>query len=149
MNSANHPRLFLVEGLLTCTIGCSSIFLMVPSLTQTASWPRMKSWFNEREEKIAVNRILRDDPSKGTMNNRESITLKMLWRALCDYNLWPLYAIALMFDVPSSPAEQYLTLSLRGMDFSTLHSNLLSIPGAVSASLLVSDTYSRCHESKI
>jgi hypothetical protein len=37
---------------------------------------------------IIVNRVLRDDPSKSDMRNREGITLKMMWKALKDYDLW-------------------------------------------------------------
>lgn len=58
--------LFALEGLLTGLIGILSYFYVPPSPTQTASKFRGKDgWFNEREEKIMVNRILRDDPSKG------------------------------------------------------------------------------------
>lgn len=57
--------LFALEGGLTAIIGVISWFYLPPSPTQTASWFRGKDgWFNEREEIIMVNRILRDDPSK-------------------------------------------------------------------------------------
>ena len=58
--------LFALEGLLTGLIGIASYFYLPPSPTQTASPVRGKNgWFNEREEKIMVNRVIRDDPSKG------------------------------------------------------------------------------------
>ena len=48
-----------------------------------------------REEIIIVNRVLRDDPSKSDMHNRQGLTLKMIWQALCDWRLWPLYILGL------------------------------------------------------
>ena len=67
--------------------------MMPPSPTQTKKWFRPNGWFNEREETIIVSRVLRDDPSKGDMHNREGLTLKCLWTAVCDYYLWPLYIL--------------------------------------------------------
>lgn len=55
----------------TGLIGIASWFYLPPSPTQTASKLRGKDgWFTEHEEKIMVNRVLRDDPSKGDMHNR-------------------------------------------------------------------------------
>jgi MFS family permease len=81
--------LFLIEGIITIAIGIASFFLMPASATQTKTWFRPKGWFTDREVGIVVNRVLRDDPSKGDMNNREGLSLRNLWDAVTDYDLWP------------------------------------------------------------
>lgn len=82
-------RLFLIEGLITLTVGVSAIFLMPSSAVATKTWFRPNGWFTDREVKIVVNRVLRDDPTKGDMHNREGITPKNLLRSLSDYDMWP------------------------------------------------------------
>jgi hypothetical protein len=82
-------RLFLVEGLITLAVGVSAIFLMPASAVATKTWFRPKGWFTDREVGIVVNRVLRDDPDKGDMHNREGITLKSLYRSLADHDMWP------------------------------------------------------------
>ncbi|KAI1808635.1 MFS general substrate transporter [Daldinia bambusicola] len=124
--------LFLLEALVTLIIGLFSFVLMPAGPCQTASWFRGKhGWFTTREETIIVNRVLRDDPSKSGMHNRQPITPKLLWKCLKDFDLWPLYIIGLTFQIPAIPEQQYLTLSLRQMNFDTFSSNLLSIPNTV------------------
>ncbi|XHF97071.1 hypothetical protein AWENTII_000674 [Aspergillus wentii] len=127
--------LFLIEGLITLAIGLWSVFQMAPSPTQTKAPWRPKGWFSEREEKIMVNRILRDDPSKGDMHNRQAITPRLLWKSLCDFDLWPVYAIGLTFGIPAGPPDQYLTLILRNLGFDTFNSNLLSIPAQIGTTV--------------
>jgi len=127
--------LFLIEALISFVIGALSFLFLVPGPSQTKTWWNPKGYFSEKEEKIIVNRVLRDDPSKGDMHNRQGMTPKMLWQSLKDYDLWPVYAIGLLFQIPASPPNTYLTLSLRHIGFSTFNTTLLGIPITVFGAL--------------
>jgi hypothetical protein len=134
--------LFLIEALISLAIGILSFLLLVPGPSQTKTWWNPTGYFTEREEKIIVNRVLRDDPSKGGMHNRQPITLPMLWRSLKDYDLWPVYVIGLLFEIPTAPPKAYLTLSLKAIKFTTFQVTLMSIPVTVFASInLLGITY--------
>jgi len=124
--------LFALEGILTAVIGVASWFYLPPSPTQTASYFRGKNgWFTKREETIMVNRILRDDPSKGDMHNRQGLTLKLLWKAISDFDLWPIYLLGFTWTLPTHTITAYLTLILRSLGFNTFNTNLLTIPASV------------------
>ncbi|KAM0716315.1 hypothetical protein Q7P37_007760 [Cladosporium fusiforme] len=124
--------LFLIEGLLTLVVGGFSWFLMPAGPTQTKGILRGKNgWFNEREERIIVNRVIREDPSKGDMHNRQPITPKLLWASMKDYDMYPLYAIGLTGLIPATPPALYFTLNLRSFGFSVLVTNLLTIPNTI------------------
>lgn len=124
--------LFAFEGLLTGLIGVFAALWMPPSPTQTAGFFRGKTgWFTEHEEKIMVNRIIRDDPSKGDMHNRQAVTPKLLYQSFADYDLWPIYLLGLTWLIPTHPAASYLTLQMKSLGFGTFESNLLTIPSYV------------------
>jgi predicted MFS family arabinose efflux permease len=123
--------LFLIEGIVTLLIGIVSFFKMPASVVQTKSWYRKKGWYTDREEKILVNKVLRDDPAKGDMNNRQPVGPKELLRTLMNYDLWPIYLVRLLGDIGSGPTGRYLTLSLRTMGFSTFKTNALTIPHSI------------------
>ena len=129
--------LFLIQGLINLVIGVWSFFMMAPSPTQTKAPWRPKGWFTDKEEKVLVNRILRDDPSKWGMHNRQAVNWRLFWRSLCDYDLWPLYLIGLSFSIPAGPPKQYITLSLKSLGFDTFETNLLTIPAQVATSINV------------
>nr|UYO77175.1 major facilitator superfamily transporter (MSF) [Trichoderma calamagrostidis] len=121
--------LFLIEGILTLIIGTFSWVLMPPGPCQTRNWFRGKDgWFTEREEYIMVNRLLRDDPSKGDMNNRQGVGPSLLYKVLGDWEQWPLYLIGLVVYIPPSPPSTYLSYILRSVGFSVFKANLLTIP---------------------
>lgn len=129
----------MIEGAVTACVGIASWFLVPASICQTQGWLRGKNgWFNEREETILVNRILRDDPSKGDMNNRQAITWDRLWKCLKDYDLWPLYLVGLTTYIPPQPPQNYLSFILRQMGFSTFQANLLTIPSQFMFGVFVS-----------
>lgn len=127
--------LFLLEALVSLIIGILSFLFLVPGPTQTRNWWNPRGYFTEREEKIIVNRVLRDDPSKSDMHNREPITLPMLWKSLKDYDLWPIYIIGILFEIPTAPPKTYLTLSLKALGFTTFNTTLLTIPVTIFAAI--------------
>ncbi|KIH93146.1 transporter [Sporothrix brasiliensis 5110] len=124
--------LFVLEGALTAVVGVISWFYLPPGPTQTASWFRGKNgWFTEREEVIMVNRVLRDDPAKGGMHNRQGLSWTLLYKSLMDYDLWPMYAMSWTLLIPVQPVASYLTLNLKALGFGTFETNLLTIPAYV------------------
>lgn len=57
-------RLHYRRALFTLCVGIASFWLMPSSPSQTKTKHRPKGYFTEREEKIIVNRTIRDDPGK-------------------------------------------------------------------------------------
>lgn len=123
--------LFLIEGLITLSIGLASFFMMPASVVQTKTWFRPNGWFTDREVSIVANRVLRDDPSKGDMHNRQAVTPRRLWSAIKDYHMWPIYFIGVVAYIPQSPPSSYITLTLRSLGFNKFNTNLLTIPANV------------------
>ncbi|KAI9929638.1 hypothetical protein ASPWEDRAFT_28509 [Aspergillus wentii DTO 134E9] len=132
---AGWQWLFLIEGLICVVVAIISFFVMPASVTEGAVLFRRKdgsnAWWSTEEEKILVNRILRDDPTKGDMNNRQAVDMKGIWGALTNIDLWPLYILGVTAWIPYQPIANYLSLTLRTLGYSVFESNLLAIPGYV------------------
>ena len=134
---AGWQYLFLIEALLTLVVGLYSFVNMPASPTETKTWFWKKGWFSEEEEKIIVNRVIRDDPSKCSMHNRQGINWSGFKKSLSDYDVWPLYVIGLTFLLPTYPLANYLTLQLKDLGFSTSVTNALSIPAPALGLLML------------
>jgi hypothetical protein len=72
------PCRFLIEGIFTLSVGIASFFMLPPGPSETKARWRPKGYFTEKEVKIIVNRVIRDDPAKGTMHNVSSSLLTQL-----------------------------------------------------------------------
>lgn len=124
---------FLIEGLICVVVGLVSFFVMPPSVCEPARAFRRpdgtNKWWTAEEEKTLVNRILRDDPTKGDMNNRTAVDLKGFWAAITNYDLWPIFLVGIFAWIPFQPTANYLSLILREMGYSVFQANMLAIPG--------------------
>lgn len=127
---AGWRYMFLIEGLTTLAIGIASFFLMPANPSATKTRFRKKGYFTDNEVKIIVNRVLRDDCTKSSMHNRQALPIRTIFKCLGDYDMYPMYLIGVLFGIGSYPVQQYFQLSMKQLGFSTLQSNLLSIPNA-------------------
>ncbi|KAI5290786.1 hypothetical protein KEM54_000444 [Ascosphaera aggregata] len=116
------------EGLITGVIGLFAAFYLPSSPSQTKGVFNNNGWFNEREEKFMVNRILRDDPGKGDMHNRQTLSPKLLLKAFGDYDLFPVYLLGFTWGLPPMPSQSYITLQLKSLGFGTFQASFLTIP---------------------
>jgi len=124
--------LFLLEGLLTLLIGAVCFFYLPQSPVDTKSFLRQKPWYSEREQKIMINRLLRDDPAKGLTGIKEPAHLSDIWAAWTDKSMWGLYFMGLIAYIPASPVQAYLSYNLRVVGgFTTFQSNMLTVVSAV------------------
>ncbi|PWY89883.1 MFS general substrate transporter [Aspergillus heteromorphus CBS 117.55] len=129
--------LFLIDGLLTFVIGLISVFYLPSSPTNTKSVLCPRPWYTEREEVIMINRLLRDDPSKGLTHINSHATMRDILEAWRDPSMWGLYLIGLIAYIPQSPVSSYLSLTLKRLGFSTFDANMLSIPYAALQIILM------------
>ncbi|KAG0674411.1 hypothetical protein C6P40_000403 [Pichia californica] len=120
--------LFLFDGVITLVLGISAFFFMVPGPCQTKTRFNKKGIFTEKEEKIIANRLLRDDPSKSDMNNREGVSVKQFIKTLTDFDLWPLFILFFVFEIPQNPIKAYLNINLKKLKFGRDEIIYLNIP---------------------
>lgn len=86
--------------------------MLRPGPSETKSRWLPNGYFSDREVKIIVNKVARDDPGKSSMHNREALTPQLLWSVLKEWDLWPLYFIGFMFGIPGYPTSNYFSLSM-------------------------------------
>ena len=84
-----------------------------------------------------TQRLLRDDPAKGLTAIKEPAKFRDVLNAWKDSSMWGLYLIGLVAYIPATPVQAYLSLTLKKLGFSTLNSNLLSIPSAALQVILM------------
>jgi len=91
-----------------------------------------------------INRLLRDDASKGRSGTKTRTSMRDIWNTLKDpgkfsnrcgasyahlfTGLIGFWFCAMIIYIPKSPVSQYLVLNLRQLGFSRFESNVLTMP---------------------
>ncbi|KAK9354693.1 major facilitator superfamily domain-containing protein [Lipomyces doorenjongii] len=120
--------LFLLEGILTTVIGLGTT-VMLPSVRKK----HISRVYTPREVAILRAKVILDDDSKirGLERGRHlHIDIKTILLSLFDRYLFPIYLLGFFGYIPSLQGKQYLTIILKSMKFTTLQSNLLTIPAS-------------------
>lgn len=99
--------------------------------------PESISPIHTSTDRLSLQRLLRDDPSKGLTHINEAATFRDILNAWSDKSMWGLYFIGLVAYIPQNPVQAYLSLTLKRIGFSTFDSNMLSIPSAVLQIILM------------
>lgn len=128
---AGWQWIFILEGSMTLLVGLMAFFIMPATPSETKTWLRPKGWYSDRQEKIMINRILRDDPAKGAMNNRQHLSLKNLWLCTMNVNMWPTYLVRVFGDVSTAAIGLYQPIILKNVGFTTFQANLLMVPNQI------------------
>ncbi|KAF9986482.1 hypothetical protein BGZ75_001785 [Mortierella antarctica] len=125
--------LFLFEGLGTVLIGLLSFFLLPEGPTATKGGLRFGGYLTERQEQIAITRLIRDDPTKAGDTSKSVVSKKDLFKALTSPKVWPNILIGFFGLLPFAPLTILSPLIVKNLDLGVapLVSNLLVIPGYV------------------
>lgn len=86
-----------------------------------------RGWYSEREQTIVINRVLREDPTKGQVMQA---TLDDVIATLADRSLWSLFAASFLGVISFRPVVQYISLTLTQLGFTTFYSYILQMPYA-------------------
>ncbi|KAF9282215.1 hypothetical protein BGZ68_006123 [Mortierella alpina] len=82
---AGWKWLFLIEGLATSVVGALSFFILPEGPTATKGYLRFSGYLTERQELIAITRLIRDDPSKADPSKRV-VPKADIWRAMLGFD---------------------------------------------------------------
>ncbi|KAI9269149.1 major facilitator superfamily domain-containing protein [Phascolomyces articulosus] len=138
--------LFLIDGIFTHVVAIIAFFYLPKDPGSTNGSIRGKSgWFTERETKIAVTRVIRDDLTKTDQD--VPITWVDVKDALTDPRLWMHLTTTFVGMMTNTPIRTYLPSIIRDGGFAVTTANLLTMPsylGGLVFSLLIahlSDKY--------
>ncbi|KAI8071327.1 major facilitator superfamily domain-containing protein [Gongronella butleri] len=128
--------LFLIDGVVTQVVGLIAFFYFPASPTKTARFiSGGKDWFTERERKIAVTRLIRDDMTKKEQYKRVDWADVKL--ALTDTKLWTHLVCTFTGMMFNGPVGTYLPTIIKSAGFNVIEANLLTAP-AYLINLIVS-----------
>ncbi|KAI8336366.1 major facilitator superfamily domain-containing protein [Chlamydoabsidia padenii] len=122
--------LFLIDGIFTQIVGfIAFLYLPIgPGHTSTVLWGK-KGWFTDRERKIAVTRLIRDDQTKTQQTQRVQWSDVKL--VLSDTKVWTHMIITFLGIMPVTPIGTYLPTMIHSYGFDVTVANLLTAPSFI------------------
>ncbi|ORX50951.1 MFS general substrate transporter [Hesseltinella vesiculosa] len=121
--------LFLIDGIATHVVGFVAFFYLPGSPANTTTLIWRQPWFTERERKIAVTRLIRDDLSKKEQS--KPVTLADVKLALTDTRLLIHLIIAFTGMMYNTPISGYLPTIIKQAGFNVIEANLLTAPAYI------------------
>ncbi|KAI5121462.1 hypothetical protein M0805_003919 [Coniferiporia weirii] len=119
--------LFLIDGLITVVVAVLTWFYLPRSASRTKGGIRgFKPWFNERQVRIAVTRVIRDDPAKRVYES--TVTWTDVKDSVTDLGLWGHMIITAVGLTPTQPLSTYLPTVIKSFNFNVFVANALTAP---------------------
>ncbi|KAK0493733.1 MFS general substrate transporter, partial [Armillaria luteobubalina] len=119
--------LFLIDGIITTAVAVATWFYLLRNIVQTGGrlqgW---KPWFDERQLRIGVTRVIQDDILKHVYEQ------KVKWSdvkdAATDIGLWGHLLITVIGLTPSTLLDTYLPTVIKSFHFDVFVANALTAP---------------------
>ncbi|KAG0267907.1 hypothetical protein DFQ27_007984 [Actinomortierella ambigua] len=134
---AGWKWLFLIEGVATVLVGVLSFFVLPEGPTTTKGYLRFGGYMTERQEQIAITRLIRDDPAKAE-GGKKVVPKTDVISALTSPRVWPNILIGFFGLMPSAPLSAFAPLMIKAFGFDALTSNLMAIPGHMMGLIVMS-----------
>ncbi|KAJ3017861.1 UNVERIFIED_CONTAM: hypothetical protein HDU68_011438 [Siphonaria sp. JEL0065] len=137
--------LFIIDGIIT--IASSIIFaLILPrSPYHTKGGLNFSGWLNERQGKIAITRLIRNDLFK--LNYNIPVKLSDVVDTLTDYRIWGHLVMTFVGLSPSVPYGTYLPSIINSFGYNVYISNALTAPNYIIG--FIAMTLMTIHSDKV
>ncbi|KAL2208186.1 MFS general substrate transporter [Sarocladium strictum] len=128
--------LFLIEGVLTCVLGCLAYLYFPHSAAKPKSFfGKSYRMFTEREAAVIVTRVIRNDPTKA-LRYGQPVQASHIVDTFTDWRLYGHLVPALLSMVMIAPMNTYAPSIIKSLGFSGLQANGLNSVGSVCALIM-------------
>ncbi|EJD04829.1 MFS general substrate transporter [Fomitiporia mediterranea MF3/22] len=119
--------LFIIDGILTIIVAIATWFYLPQNAATTKGGIRgFKPWFDERQVRISVTRVVRDDIAKRKYETK--VTWADIKDSLTDIGLWLHLIVTMVGQTPTIPLATYLPTVIQSFSFNVFVSNALTAP---------------------
>ncbi|KAI8845024.1 MFS general substrate transporter [Chytriomyces cf. hyalinus JEL632] len=137
--------MFLIEGVITVLSAGLFFFVFPRSPYYTKGGLNFGGWFTDRQARIAVTRVVRDDPMK--LNYETRVKPSDVVAALTDYRVWGHLIITVVGLTFHTPYGLYLPSIIKSFGYNVYISNALTAPNYILG--FITMTLMTSHSDKV